>query len=74
MRQGNEARTENLLNQEFANLGEAWKYFVAKGFLEAILQEKINKHSMWLKCDLQNGLRDSPLFETLGLGFYQLKY
>lgn len=29
---------------------------------------------MWLKCDLQNGLRDSPFFETLGLGFYELKY
>lgn len=33
----NEARTENSLNQKFENLGEAWKYFVAKGFLEAIL-------------------------------------
>lgn len=46
MRQENEAKIENLLNQEFENLGLAWKYFVAKGFLEAILEEKINKHSM----------------------------
>lgn len=33
----NKAGIENLLDQEFGNLGETWKYFVTKRLLGAIL-------------------------------------